>query len=183
MTGREDIGWIEQNERVPAPADLDGVLHCSTRRHRVEDAGGRFLPKLRPHLLHHALEIAAELSVMMVRGLDRNILPVVAKIEYQHIEPVEQVLPIGKISVRGEAIAMGDQQAIALRISMPPHANHCAVFQGNLKGHARGRDFETHSPFSPLWLCRRARMPTGELCSGLRPEWRSKSCPGPTHGA
>ena len=45
-----------------------------------------FAPSLRAHLLHHPFEIAAELRVMMVRRHHRDVLPMIAKIEYQHVE-------------------------------------------------------------------------------------------------
>ena len=39
-----------------------------------------------PHLLHHALKIAGDLLVVVVRRHDRDVLPMIAKIEYQQVE-------------------------------------------------------------------------------------------------
>ena len=86
MALERHVGRIEQHERVPAPADLDGVLHRGARRHRMEDARGLFRAELRLDLLHHPFEIAGKLRVMVVRGRDRDVPAMIAKIEYQHVE-------------------------------------------------------------------------------------------------
>src|SRR5688500_19946263 len=65
---RSHVRRIEQHQRVPAPADLDGVLHRGAARHGMEDADRLPFAELLAHGPHHALEIAGELAVMMVRS-------------------------------------------------------------------------------------------------------------------
>jgi hypothetical protein len=86
MALERHVGRIEQHQRVPAPADLDGVLHRGARRHRMEDAGGLFRAELGFGFLNDPFEIAGELRVVMVRRHHGDVLPMIAKIEYQHVE-------------------------------------------------------------------------------------------------
>ena len=62
------------------------------------------------HLLHDALEIAAELGVGVVGRLDRDVLPMIAKIEYQHVEFGERCCQYGIVGVGREAVAVGDAE-------------------------------------------------------------------------
>ena len=68
----------------------------------------------------------------------------VAEIEDQHIESWQQVLPVGKIGVSGEAITMGKEQTYAICAAVTPHANFGAILKHNVKGHAGFRKLEKH---------------------------------------
>ena len=113
----------------------------------MEQSGGRLLAEARFHCLHDALEIAAQLLVCMVRRLDWNVLPMVAKIEYQQIELGQEMLPVWIVGVRGKAVAVGQQQPHPVRVAMPSHANSGAVVEDDIEGHARNGNFEMHGVF------------------------------------
>jgi hypothetical protein len=72
------------------------------------------------------------------------ILPVVAEIENDHVKITEQVLPVGKVGVGGEAVAVGKQQTHTTCATVAPHANFGAILKRNLKDHARCGKLEMH---------------------------------------
>ena len=70
---------------------------------------------------HDAFEIAGELCVVVVRRRDRDVVPMIAEVEYQHVEFGQELAPVRVIGVGGKAVAVGDQQPYAVRIARPPH--------------------------------------------------------------
>lgn len=72
----------------------------------------------------------------MMRWHNRYILPVVAKVENNRVKVTEQVLPVGKVGVSGEAVAMGEEQTHAICSTVASHANFGAILERNLKDHA-----------------------------------------------
>src|SRR5262249_32320424 len=80
----------------------------------------------------------------VMRRYDRNILPMVAEIEHQHIESWQQVLPVGKIGVGGKTVAVRHEQADAIGVAMTPHSDLRAVVERNVEGHAGSGNFEAH---------------------------------------
>ncbi len=129
---------------MPTPTDFDGVLHGGAGRHRMEDSGSRLVAEPGFDHVHDAFEIASELLVSVMRRYDRHVLTVVAKIEHQKVEVGKQVLPIGKVGVGGEAVAVREQKADAVGAAVAPHANFRPVFERNVKGHARSGKLEVH---------------------------------------
>ena len=93
----------------------------------------------------HALEVAAQLRVIVVGGLDRNILPMIAEVEDQDIVMRRQVLPERKVGVGRKAVAVGDREAHAVAIAVPPDADARAILQNDIKRLARHRNDEIHS--------------------------------------
>ena len=153
MAGRRHVRRIEQQQRIPAPADLDGVLHGGAARHRMENAGGRPLRQPRADLLHDAFEIAAELLVIVVRRLDRDVLAVVAEIEYQHVEFRQQMPPVRIVGIGGETVAVRHQEPHAVGIAVPAHPDARAVLERHFERHAGGGNFERHRRPPPAASC------------------------------
>ena len=143
MAGRRHVWRIDQQQRVPAPAHFDGVLHGGASRHGVEDAGGWLGAEPGVDRLHDAFQVAAELGVAVVGGLDRDVLPMIAKIEYQHVEFDEQVPPVRIIGIGRKAVAVRDQQPDAIRIAVAAHADLRAVIERNLEALAGCGNFES----------------------------------------
>jgi hypothetical protein len=123
MIGGRHIGRIEEDERVPAPADFDRVLHCGPCQHRMEQAGGCPLAEPHFHRLYDPFEIARQLLVSMMRRHNRHILSVIAKVEDYQVELCEQILPVGKLGISCKAVAMGQEQTHAVRAAVAPHKN------------------------------------------------------------
>jgi hypothetical protein len=109
------------------------------------------------YCLHHVLEIARELLVVMMRRESRYILSVIAKIENYQVKVSEQVLPVGKVGVSGEAVAMGKQQTHAIGATVAPHKNRCAIVEHNVKDHAGYGKLEMHQILAAVWV-RRTRI-------------------------
>ena len=86
MIGRRHVGGIEQDQRIPTPADFNGMLHRGPCRHRMEQAGRWPLSELRFHCLNDAFEIACKLLVVMMRRYNRHIVSVIAKIENYQVK-------------------------------------------------------------------------------------------------
>src|SRR5690348_11062973 len=80
----------------------------------------------------------------MVRRHSWHILPMIAKVKDYQVKVIEQVLPVGKVGVRGEAVSMRKKQTHALRPAVTPHANFGAILQRNVKGHPRYGKLEAH---------------------------------------
>jgi hypothetical protein len=59
------------------------------------------------------------------------------------------VLPIWKVGVGGKAVAVGDEQAHAIRIAVPAHANSRPVLERDLERRAGRGNFELHRGFPP----------------------------------
>ena len=127
MARRRHVGRIEQHQRVPAPADLDRVLHGGAARHGMENADRGLAAEAGIDRLQHALEIAAQLRIGMVRGLGRDVLAVIAEVEHQHVVCRREVLPERQIGVRREAVAVRHHQPHAIGIAVPPHPDVRAV--------------------------------------------------------
>jgi hypothetical protein len=87
------------------PGDFNGMLHRRPCRHRMEQAGSWPLSELHFHDLNDAFKIARELVIMVWRH-HRHILTVIAKVEDHQVKVSEQILPVGKVSVSGEAVSM-----------------------------------------------------------------------------
>ena len=114
----------------------------------MEDADRRLLAEARIDLVQHALEVAAQLRISVVGGLDRNVLAVIAEIEHQHVVARRQVLPEREIGIGRKAVAVRHHQADAGWIAMAPHADVRAVLERNIDGLPRHRNDEIHSLIS-----------------------------------
>jgi len=145
MIDRRNIGRIEQDQRVPAPVDLDGVLHRGAPRHGVKNADRGLLAEPGVDRIAYAVEVAAQLRVIVIGRLDWNILPMIAEIEYQHIVVQREELPERQVGVGRKAVAVGDREAHAIAIAVPPDANARAILQDDIKRLARHRNDEIHS--------------------------------------
>ena len=64
--------------------------------------------------LDDTFQVAAELSINVVRRLYGNVLAVVAKVENDDVVAIEEQPPIGEIGVGRETVAMRQQDARAL---------------------------------------------------------------------
>ena len=111
----------------------------------MENADRRLLSEPGVDRIAHALEVAAQLRVIVVGGLDRNILPMIAEVEHQDIVMRRQVLPERQVGVGRKAVAVGDREPHAIAIAVPPDADARAILQGDIKRLARRRNDEIHS--------------------------------------
>ena len=107
-------------------------------------AGGRPLAELTLYLLHDSFEIARQLFVGVMRRHHRRVLSVIAEVEHQQVEFLQQVSPVRKVRVGGKAVAVREEQANAVGIAVAPHANPGAVVERNVKRHAWGGKHEMH---------------------------------------
>ena len=147
MGGRWVAHWVDRTGRGrPIPADLDGMLHRGARRHGMKYPHRGLLPQAAMNAIQDAIEIACELRVMMMGRLRRNVLPVVAEVEHQHIVFRQQVLPERKICVDGKSVAVGKQKPHAGGIAVPTHFDFCAVVELDVKAFAGRRKNEMHKP-------------------------------------
>ena len=80
----------------------------------------------------------------MVRRHNWHILSVIAKVKDDEVKVSEQVLPVGKIGVSGEAITMGKEQTDAICAAMTPHKNGRAIVERNVKRHFGSGQFVVH---------------------------------------
>ena len=110
----------------------------------MEDTCRAFFAELRAYGLDDALEIAAELFVMMIGRFDRGVLAVVAEIENNQVVVRKQMPPIGVIGVGCEAVAVRKQDARACRIAVTPDFDFCAVIEGDLEGRAGRGQLKGH---------------------------------------
>src|SRR4029079_4064429 len=69
----------------------------------------------------------------------------IAEIEHQHIVVRRELLPEWQVGVGRKAVAVGDREAHAFAIAVPPDANARAIFQDDIKRLARHRKDEIHS--------------------------------------
>jgi hypothetical protein len=110
----------------------------------MEQAGSWSLSKLHFHCLNDAFKIACELLVVMMRGYNRHILSVIAKIENYQVKVNEQVLPVGKVGIRGKAVAMRKEQTHAICATVAPHTDFGIIFKHNVKRHTGRGKLEMH---------------------------------------
>ena len=78
----------------------------------------------------------------------------IAKVEHQEIEFLQQALPIRIVGVGGKAVAVREQEADAVRIAVTAHADFGAVFERDVKTHARSGKHEMHRGLRMIWLQR-----------------------------
>ena len=104
-----------------------------------------FLPSRESIACAYAVEVAAQLRIIVVGRLDWNILPMIAEIEHQHIVVRRELLPEWQVGVGRKAVAVGDREAHAIAIAVPPDANARAILQDDIKRLARHRNDEIHS--------------------------------------
>ena len=86
---------------------------------------------------------------MWFDGVDRDVLAMIAKIEYQHVEVGQQMLPVRIVGIGRKAVAVRDQEPHAVGIAVPPHPNARAVLERNIEGLAAAQEFRTASDASP----------------------------------
>ena len=98
---------------------------------------GPLVAQARADRIEHALEVAGELRVMMVRRLDRHVLAVIAKIEDDEVVVRCQMLPERKIAVGRKPVAMCDEEPYAVGIAVPPQPDARAVIQRDIEDGVR----------------------------------------------
>jgi hypothetical protein len=86
----------------------------------------------------------------------------IAKVEDHQIKLGKQMLPVWKVSVGREAIAMRKNQTHSICAAMAPHENFCAILQYNVKHHAGSGQFVAHGSLpnckSALYRAKRIQM-------------------------
>jgi hypothetical protein len=106
--------------------------------------------------LNDAFEIARELLIRMMRRYNRYILPVIAKVEDHQIKIGKQILPIGKVGVSSEAIAMAKDQTHAIRAAMTSDTDFGAILERNIKDYTGRWKLENHRDLckcpAPWWF-------------------------------
>ena len=117
----------------------------------MKQTGGRPRTKPRFHLLHDPFEIARELLIGMMRRHHRQVLPVIAEVEHQEIEFLQQVLPVRIVGVGGKAVAVREQETDAIRIAVTAHADFGAVVERDVKSHAGSGKLEMHREPADDW--------------------------------
>ena len=81
----------------------------------------------------------------MVRRLDRNILPMIAKIKDYKVVTIEKMPPIREIGISGKTISMREQDSNAIRIAVTPQPNLGAIIKVDDKGIAWSGKFKNHA--------------------------------------
>ena len=139
----------------------------------MKQAGGRPRTKPRFHLLHDPFEIARKLLVGVMRRHHRQVLPVIAEVEHQEIEFLQQVLPVRIVGVGGKAVAVREQETDAIRIAVTAHADFGAVVERDVKGHAGSGKLEMHRGLRMIWM-KRMCADRRQACCISRPARRAQ---------
>ena len=105
----------------------------------MEHTGAGPHPESLIHGLSDGLEVAAEGRDGVPRDGSPRVLAVIPEVEQDEIELVQQQRPVGVVEVRGEPVAVAQQQARTVRVSVAPHRNGKLIVQPCLDGVGRPR--------------------------------------------
>jgi len=103
-------------------------------------------------------EIVGKLRIVVVRRRDRNVAPVIAEIEHQHVESGEELPPVRIVGVGRETVAVGDEEPYPVRIAVPAHQDAGAVAERHLEGLGRDGNFKRHRQAPTNYISAKARF-------------------------
>jgi hypothetical protein len=127
----------------------------------MEDANRGFRAEPCVDRAAHAVEIARELRVIVVGGLDRNVAAVIAEVEHQHVVARRQQLPERQIGVGGKSVAVRDREPHAVAIAVPANEDFRPILEIDIECLARCRNDEIHALGSPHFRTARQRAAHG----------------------
>ena len=108
--GREQ-GGIDEDERAPGDAIDDVRVDVGDRGERMEDAGGRLGAEPRVDAGADDARVARDLPVGVAGFVMARVLAVVALVEHDDLEIVEQQAPEREVAVDREAVAVAEHDA------------------------------------------------------------------------
>src|SRR5487761_2373213 len=93
------------------------MFHGGTRGHRMEDADAALVAEAFIHPVKHAAQIAGELFVVMAVRAGGLVPPMIAHVEEDEFETLQQRFPEDAVTVDCKAVAMADEKTDTLGIA------------------------------------------------------------------
>ena len=93
----------------------------------MEQADERLTREFPLDRLHHPAAIVDQIGDSMIFETPHPVPPVVAEVVDEDFEPVRQPAPERQVSVRGQAVPVGHEQARPVRDAMPADMDDAAV--------------------------------------------------------